>query len=776
MYRVWIGTSEIEVLDVDFPVTAAIQNIDSIEERKATKTAVIKAPATDANRAIFDHLEDVNIEHSITGLTGRLTDGTFEMKGQVKIYDTLIKGDEVYYQFQILSGNGDWTGQITGLLSDLAITSLNHSYTKTVINASVTTPGDYFYPLVNYGKFSGGAETETLQSDGSTIIVTDGTYVNIEDRLPAVKIITILNKIFNTLKYKISSTYLNTADFAKKYLSFSRDPEIYTDEVRTDSLFQAGLNDDWSNGQLVLNNNIEATLLLFTGNTVDNGIVPFTNDTDAPNFDTGDHYHFPFVGNYEYTCETSGSYKFRTSLQVNIHSTYLDVTPEVTENIIVTVQLLKNGSVVLATDTLTCTQVISHQHTMIADSGFQYLVATDYVQVKVTVTGKITNDCGYDSTVYFDIKKSNFTYFKNDFLLRPAENYAWTYANILPDVLQIDFVKWLFHKYNLHCTTNVWERTVYIEPWDDIHTETQNVWTSKFHSDLKVLKKDIPSWLYLQSAIDGNDAMIVNTRLACKLSNGNGDSLESVNGLFADTLMGICAKIGLTSDQIPKLWNNNDLYPEAPVQSFNFLPRIWTYDGETAGNTWTFDGDAKTSYPKITPDNFSITEYTNWLYTYNNAHRLDAKFVLNDNDMSCLLNCVTGKDFRALIWLGQSRFNGTYYLNYVKYLSNGISEVELIQKRVSKTGVTVTTQTIPTDGTVSGGGSTSSGGVTTASHLITDATVITNITTDANWTSQNYTGSTAGLVEGNYYYDSTNHREYTYNGSVLYRKMVNVEL
>jgi hypothetical protein len=768
MYRVWIGTNEIDVTDVDFPVTAAIQNIDDLETRKATKTAVIKSPATETNKAFFDLLEDVNVEHTISGLIGKLSDGTFDMSGQVKIYDTLIKGNEVIYQWQLLSGNGDWASQITGKLSELVITSLNHSYTAAVINASVTTPGDYFYPLTNYGKFSGGAETETLQSDGSTTIVTDGTWVNIEDRLPAWKIITILNKIFNNLKYKISSTYLNTADFAKKYVSFSRDPNIYTDETRTDALFQAGLSAQLNYTQTIIPGNTDA-LLLFSG--ANNMIIPFNDDSTAPNFDTGSHY-INTAGNYKYTIPSTGSYKFRVSLETRFGISSFLTTAGVT----VKIDILKNGvSIVSDQEIITS---LGNVPKVIADTGFLHLVATDYFQAKITVTGNVTNiDPLHNVDVSFFIQKTSFTYFRNDFLYRPAENYAWTYDKILPDDLQIDFVKWLFHKYNLHCTTNVAEKTIYIEPWDDFHTETKLSWTNKFHSDLKILKKDIPTWLYLQGQIDGNDAMIVNTRLACKLSNGNGDTKESINGMFADTLLGICAPIGLTINQIPKLWNNNDLYPDAPVQSMIFAARVWTYDSETAGDTWTFDDDVKTSYPKITADNFSIDEYTNWLYTYNNAHCLDSKFVLNDNDMACLLNCVTGKDFRALIWLDQGRFNGSFYLNTVKYLRKGISEVELIQKRVSKTGVTVTTETITGEGATSGGGgSTSSTGTTSASCLITDAGIITSITTEANWTSQNYTGSTAGLKECNYYYDYLTKIKYEYNGTYLVRFYINTVL
>jgi len=56
--------------------------------------------------------------------------------------------------------------------------------------------------------------------------------------------------------------------------------------------------------------------------------------------------------------------------------------------------------------------------------------------------------------------------------------------------------------------------------------------------------------------------------------------------------------------------------------------------------------------------------------------------------------------------------------------------------------------------------------------LITDAGIITTITNDANW-NPDYTGSIVGLVEGNYYFDSTTNQNYQFLNSVLTRTTVN---
>ena len=53
---------------------------------------------------------------------------------------------------------------------------------------------------------------------------------------------------------------------------------------------------------------------------------------------------------------------------------------------------------------------------------------------------------------------------------------------------------------------------------------------------------------------------------------------------------------------------------------------------------------------------------------------------------------------------------------------------------------------------------------------IVNATVITTITDDVNWNGEGaYTGSVAGLVLGNYYYDDNMNLKYEFDGTTLRR-------
>lgn len=57
--------------------------------------------------------------------------------------------------------------------------------------------------------------------------------------------------------------------------------------------------------------------------------------------------------------------------------------------------------------------------------------------------------------------------------------------------------------------------------------------------------------------------------------------------------------------------------------------------------------------------------------------------------------------------------------------------------------------------------------------LIEDSGVIANLENPANWTTGVYKGSTAGLVDGNYYDDQTNMIRYTYLDGVVNRQRLN---
>lgn len=62
----------------------------------------------------------------------------------------------------------------------------------------------------------------------------------------------------------------------------------------------------------------------------------------------------------------------------------------------------------------------------------------------------------------------------------------------------------------------------------------------------------------------------------------------------------------------------------------------------------------------------------------------------------------------------------------------------------------------------------------TGETIITDAGIIATITSDANWNDDgDYTGSVAGLSNGNVYWDDNFNQKYKFDGTTLRRTTYN---
>jgi len=132
-----------------------------------------------------------------------------------------------------------------------------------------------------------------------------------------------------------------------------------------------------------------------------------------------------------------------------------------------------------------------------------------------------------------------------------------------------------------------------------------------------------------------------------------------------------------------------------------------------------------------------------------------------------------------LVWLSQAKLHGTFFLSQVTFQKGQLSDVILTQRRVTKTGVTVTQRLIDSaqsGTTISSGQATGGSTQTQASCLITDTDIITRITTESNWLNQNFIGSLAGLTECNYYFDYSTKIKYEFDGTHLVRYYINTIL
>lgn len=769
-YRIYIGSSELEVDDISYPIDLAFLDLSNADTHRSNKSKLIRIPATAANQAILGRLEDVNISRTISGVEGRIEYGNFVLRGTVKFYDVEIEDGRAFYNIQIISGNGDWVKQIESKMITELDLDIEHTYDEATINDSETNGGDYFYPLTNYGQFTG--QTRVL-----------GDSVLVEDRLPATKLFAIFYQIFKEIGYKISSSFITAAsgsDFIKYFMSFGRNPEVYSKDFCDDKLFCAGLSGTFEA--------VHSVIPLYNGSILlwdpdDNALISFDDDSTSPNFDNGDNYD---TTTFAFTADYAMAYRFYSKIYIymfwgpNLHLT----------NVIFTISILKNGSTVL--DTASDSELTDSQNTLNyycnleLDTKYQTLADGDDITVKITVRGNVVNNSSTETEdITLNIVPDDEVYFKNQVSQRPTRGYEWTVEKMLPDVSQLDFVKAVAHIFNLRFTTNMRERTVYIERWDSFFSATVNSWSSKLDTlrHARILAKEIPTFLNYRMKNDRNDAEIINYFTEVKFSNGNGESEISENNLFADTLMDYCYDIGFNVSKIPKLWSKRGVFGDTPEQDMNFSPRIFYYDGQTelpSGEAWYFEGVLKSTYPKVTSYNFEefIAYRTNMHKLMNNSQILEAYFHLTEVDINNIGNAISGKDFRSPVYLDDALYKGQYLINKISgWTPEETCQVQLVQFRKIAAGVSVRQVEILNEGASdSGDGSSLKSDQILMTCLIVDPDIIAMITNDSNWIDQDYIGTTAGLEECNYYVDWDNKIKYFFDGLHLVRFFINTVL
>ncbi len=757
-----INDEDIEIAEVDFPIDLAISDINEINLKKPFKTGMLHIPATKNNLKNLGNLVDINSSTSIDNLIAKLTiRNAFRLKGKVKQYDTIRTSKGVFLPIQLIGGIGDLVKDLELLMmTDLDMSVLDHSYTEAIINVSETAGLGYLYPLINYGEF--------LNED----------EVVVEDRLPAFRLIDLIEKIIEGVGYKIESTLLDSAAFGKWYMTFPKSPDIYTDEFKEENLYQAGVSDS-DNYSHSITPGAGKTLLLFNSNTDDNRIVKFNNVT-GDNFNNGSNYS---ITTYKFTAASVGSYRFQSSISLTLNWNAVIEDVNIT---VLKIELLKNGSSIKSDDQpfITWVDETFIDRTLTVNSGYQTFQAADYFEIRITVTGTANNTSGTNRTVNLLVHNNSDTYFKDLILLRPAKNYSWVMSDWLPDMTQKEFLKQALQLFNVMIAPNNEERVLYIEDYDSFFSNDKNDLSDYVDkgSNISFKKKEIPSFIRLMFNIDANDSMITNYARVATLSEGNGKTEDHINELFSLALMGVCREIGFDTNEIPKLWNKSLEYPEVPEQYMNFKPRLLYYDGQTAvqsGEQWIFEDSAMSNYTKFTSydaEHFMDTYWKGLLNKKNNAKLLKLNIYFNDNFISNLINCVSGKDFRSTVFIDKNNFHGSYTINKISaYKSGKGTTVELLQHRVLQEGVTYSNSLIEGTGKSGGGGggSSTTTPTTTTSFLITDSAVISEITSEASWSGRDYIGSLAGLSEGNYYVQKSKNIAFKYDGSNLLRYSIN---
>ena len=213
--ELYINGENVELLDSLNPnLTFNIADIANPDQRKADFSKTITLPASKKINKIFEHIFDVNIDLQTFNPNLRtdvtyLVNGEVQLDGYLQIKSVNNKDGLITYSCVIIGRIGNFfTALQEQELTDLDLSSLNHTYTKAnqvaTWNLPLTT--DYCYPMINYDiNYGGLAFSETWE---------------VEDFNPAVKAKKYLDEIFSSIGYSYTSTFLPSDYFNSLIVPF----------------------------------------------------------------------------------------------------------------------------------------------------------------------------------------------------------------------------------------------------------------------------------------------------------------------------------------------------------------------------------------------------------------------------------------------------------------------------------------------------------------------------------------------------------------------------
>ena len=559
---------ELEITShTDFPLamTFQISDFKDITSTSGDYSKTFKFPATKNNNNILKHLYIPNINNA-NNITERkpcriISGGMYTQLGLIRITGVGGYGKVPSSYSGVFYGNNlTWASDLgDAYMNELAwgTDGENLEYNKTSIMATwqdvdCNASNSYIvYPITSYGQYNEKGDTRTIQllDTASTQPITNGStgYFGFTDSgesyetpsptpdwRPAVFVKNTLDKLFGSVGYKISSAFMDTAEFKKnvwllpnfkynnpddrfKLLSYGNkfDGEGLIDSFTASTVgtntynfttFYPDLND--AGADFVLNTNTDNTgwdlaTGIFTAQEYGNYTINannfglyFDNWVNDPNtFTTVDYVRLSIQVQ---TVGQSGS-----SSWVNISSVQsLGFS-------------LQYGNASSQTGSIPLT----------IPEFSQFLNKGDKLRLKVVAKMK-TN--GYSvSTVDFHLFGSSTptsatasSSANGQYTIAIDPNnvaYGQTYnlTDVMnPDYKQIDFIKGIAHAYNLQMTTDESTKTVYIEPFDSFYKPYKDAvdWTGKLSRADEITDKwienDLKRSLVFKYKSDSADAKV----------------------------------------------------------------------------------------------------------------------------------------------------------------------------------------------------------------------------------------------------------------------------
>jgi len=391
-----------------------------------------------ANNLLLQHIYDTNIDDvkDMKALKPCVVkvDGIPYMNGNFKVIDITTSKGVRSYKCRVTGDNLVWVDQFNGLrLNELSWGS--HTFDKTTIEASWTATNlDYYYPITNYGKWDVSGQ------------------VSVEDLRPGIFFKSIIDKAFLNVGYKVSSNFFDSAQFGELFRLFTGTGFKHPQSTLDTNQFTATktTDQDVNFGSKAFNVDLGGTINPIEFESTDNAGV-FNVSTD------------------KFTAIEYAKYDFELSLNVKAvqsapDNNYLQV--RLNGSLIEEIEIFWiNGTSTSTPGFSSVEDLIVKPTALTLQVGDEVTFAYrfEYTQIKSLANVEISMLTG---TTLSNLMSPQFIRGVNVNL-----------AQQLPDTEIIKYINGLTHCFNLVWKTNVSEKTVIVEPfdnWDDISDVNQD--------------------------------------------------------------------------------------------------------------------------------------------------------------------------------------------------------------------------------------------------------------------------------------------------------------
>ena len=631
-------------------ITFSIGDIRNLSFGNNNKTYTFNIPLTKNNRKLLSFISEPSVKTEPDVLTRLYIKEQLAIQGKIKV---LSYNDT---QATVIVSSDDWIGDLEGLkMVDLDLSASDHLLTEANVKASWTAVYPvYRYPMINFGYVQSGD------------IISNRVWLA-TDFIPMIQVTTLFTKIFS--KYTIISDFLSST-FAKDLYILGREtiaPDSFVTDKECESKveFNTDNRDTYSiAGGATVTRTLTKNPIVFTDEITDEG---------------GD-----FASNV-YTVPEDGTYRFQIKFALTC-----DADPVVTINSQAALLRIYQNSTVMAEYSDSDTSNIIDSIDLTLDTYYIHCVAGDTIKGYMELTNNMTNTSGGPQTVDMGMTAGTSWIIAiwgeaNKF---PGLNKNISLEEMLPDISQVEFLSVIRDIFNLRFWMDKSKGEIYIEPWDQFLSDTVIDLTDQVDSEpaTDLISKEYNKTIRFKFKDDTTDGAYIDY---LKSYSSPGEKVITLNSLQCISEEGKreCSFSSIVTDvsgysiELPTIRTTNWRDEVSFSRLTNFNTRLVHWDGYTAGFTWYFSTETKTSYAKISGLDFDdiYTYYLMKFYHYIDKGKL----------MTCKIKIkpeMLGQFFTVVNEAEDEAFRCTYRINEDHYFLQKITtdgdtaELELILK------------------------------------------------------------------------------------------------